>query len=318
MLVACYGMNDGIYYPFSEERFAAYRRGMEKLVAAARAAGARVTLLTPPPFDSLAKQKRGGVFPFGREEYGYRTPFQGYDEVLERYARWILETDWPEGVRTADTHEPLVRLVAAQRRHDVEFTVSPDGIHPDALGHWAMAKALLAGWGLLPNQTRIHAAVTAPADGGGARASIRTNVPFPVDIDPHAKTDRVEWVFGTRCRSVLTIGRLNPGDYEIHDATGTIARATATELAGGIDIRRWARALPTRRAAELFTLVRKRRSIVAPALLAHIGHKRPMRQRPRPLPEALAEAAPLNDRIRQAAQPVAWTFELRTDGDTNP
>ena len=28
LLVACYGMNDGIYYPFSEDRFAKYKEGM--------------------------------------------------------------------------------------------------------------------------------------------------------------------------------------------------------------------------------------------------------------------------------------------------
>ncbi|MBW7460494.1 hypothetical protein K0U00_41170, partial [Paenibacillus sepulcri] len=28
-VVLCYGMNDGIYYPFSEERFQAYRQGVQ-------------------------------------------------------------------------------------------------------------------------------------------------------------------------------------------------------------------------------------------------------------------------------------------------
>lgn len=53
VVVACYGMNDGIYHPQSVERMQAFERGMEKLIAAAHAAGAQVVLLTPPPFDAL-------------------------------------------------------------------------------------------------------------------------------------------------------------------------------------------------------------------------------------------------------------------------
>src|SRR5690349_5649624 len=32
-VVACYGMNDGIYYPFEEERFRKYQEGYRKLIA---------------------------------------------------------------------------------------------------------------------------------------------------------------------------------------------------------------------------------------------------------------------------------------------
>ena len=31
IIVACYGMNDGIYYPFGDQRFASFRAGMERL-----------------------------------------------------------------------------------------------------------------------------------------------------------------------------------------------------------------------------------------------------------------------------------------------
>ncbi len=32
VVVACYGMNDGIYHPFSEERFRAYQEGVKRLI----------------------------------------------------------------------------------------------------------------------------------------------------------------------------------------------------------------------------------------------------------------------------------------------
>jgi lysophospholipase L1-like esterase len=52
LVIACYGMNDGIYEPFDEERFAKFREGIERLRAKVAAAGARIVHLTPPEFDS--------------------------------------------------------------------------------------------------------------------------------------------------------------------------------------------------------------------------------------------------------------------------
>ena len=42
LVVACYGMNDGIYYPFDEERFQKYQEGMRFLRSHCEAAGAKV------------------------------------------------------------------------------------------------------------------------------------------------------------------------------------------------------------------------------------------------------------------------------------
>src|ERR1700761_6253378 len=53
LVVACYGMNDGIYHPQSEDRMQAFEQGIDKLVTAVHAAGAQLVLLTPPPFDRL-------------------------------------------------------------------------------------------------------------------------------------------------------------------------------------------------------------------------------------------------------------------------
>ena len=48
LIVACYGMNDGIYYPLGEERLKAYQDGIRRLADAVTAAKARLLLLTPP------------------------------------------------------------------------------------------------------------------------------------------------------------------------------------------------------------------------------------------------------------------------------
>src|SRR5205807_3938434 len=47
VVVVCYGMNDGIYYPDSDERFAKYQEGMRKLIDRCQKAGTKVVLITP-------------------------------------------------------------------------------------------------------------------------------------------------------------------------------------------------------------------------------------------------------------------------------
>ena len=45
-------MNDGIYYPPSEDRMLAYKEGMTRLIEKVRATDSTIILLTPPPFDA--------------------------------------------------------------------------------------------------------------------------------------------------------------------------------------------------------------------------------------------------------------------------
>ena len=63
VVVACYGMNDGIYYPFSKERFATYQQGIKRLIDKVHKSGAKLILMTPPAFDPLATDDRdpGGI-----------------------------------------------------------------------------------------------------------------------------------------------------------------------------------------------------------------------------------------------------------------
>ncbi len=47
IVIACYGMNDGIYQPQSEAGMKAFEDGMRKMIATCRAAKAQVVLLNP-------------------------------------------------------------------------------------------------------------------------------------------------------------------------------------------------------------------------------------------------------------------------------
>lgn len=140
VVIACYGMNDGIYHPSSPEREEAFHNGILKLVRTSRDHGAKkILLLTPGTFS--------GTRTVGQPPYGYKTPYVGYNEVLAGYARWLMNLDEP-GVTAVDIHTPMRRYEQARRKKNSGFRLAGDGIHPGALGHLIMARAALAGLGV--------------------------------------------------------------------------------------------------------------------------------------------------------------------------
>lgn len=146
LVFACYGMNDGIYLPFDDTRFAAYRSGVERLREAAGRAGARLIHVTPPIFVDA----KGNA--------------PTYAAVLDRYAEWLV------GQRTAgwdviDVHAPMAQELAARRALDSNFTFARDGIHPAEEGHWIMAREILRhlGAGDLPAGGGVDTLFARPA-----------------------------------------------------------------------------------------------------------------------------------------------------------
>jgi lysophospholipase L1-like esterase len=148
LVVACYGMNDGIYYPFSDERFRTYQEGVMKLHVAVAKSKATLWLVTPPPFDPVPL--KGRTLPEGKDEYGSDKPFEGYDAVLKRYSAWLVEQrkkDW----NVIDVHTPLADYLAEWRKQKADFRLAADGVHLDATGHHLIAREVLHAWGAPAN-----------------------------------------------------------------------------------------------------------------------------------------------------------------------
>lgn len=124
VVIACYGMNDGIYKPFAAERFAKFTNGLVWLREQVAASRAKLIHVTPPTFDEV----KGGQ--------------KGYGHTLDRYADWML------GQRTAgwdvvDLHGPMNRYLAEHRQADQNYFLAADGVHPGGAGHWIIAKRIL-------------------------------------------------------------------------------------------------------------------------------------------------------------------------------
>lgn len=140
LVVACYGMNCGMYYPLSKERMEKFQDGILRLREAAEKAGAKVLHITPPVFDSEPIKAR--TLPAGQAEY--RQPYVGYNEVLDAYSKWLLEQR-AKGWQVVDMHGPMNEYIAERRKNDPKFTLAGDGVHMNGTGHWLAAQQLLLG-----------------------------------------------------------------------------------------------------------------------------------------------------------------------------
>ncbi|GGA10252.1 hypothetical protein GCM10008018_64610 [Paenibacillus marchantiophytorum] len=144
-----YGMNDGIYAPFSTERFEAYQEGMMKAIRLIHRCGAKAIVMTPPPFDPLCVEA-GTLLPEGELAYSYKTPYQHYNDVLRIYADWILSLG-SVVERVVNIYDPLFHHRQVEREKCADYR-SGDGIHPNSDGHWVIATTLLSHLFYLSNE----------------------------------------------------------------------------------------------------------------------------------------------------------------------
>ncbi len=125
VVFACYGMNDGIYLPLDKGRFAAFQKGVTRLIAQCQKAGAKQIFLVTPPIYDFAPRK---------EEFNY-------DAVLAEYAKWETELK-VSGVTVIDLHAAMRK---ARDARTAPF--SGDKVHFGDDGHLLVAKTILAALG---------------------------------------------------------------------------------------------------------------------------------------------------------------------------
>jgi lysophospholipase L1-like esterase len=128
LVLACYGMNDGIYLPLEEKRFKAFQDGMTKLKADVEKSGARFIAITPTLYKADTPATDG----------------DHYDAVLDAYAAWLVAQQ-SNGWRVVDMRPALKQAVAAAKLADPQFVYSKDTVHPDDAGHCLIAAAVWPG-----------------------------------------------------------------------------------------------------------------------------------------------------------------------------
>jgi lysophospholipase L1-like esterase len=146
LVVAGYGINDGIYYPYSDERFNAYKNGIDLLIKKVKESGSEIVLLTPSPFDPGPQRKAEKLRTSNAESFAWFAVFEDYDDVMETYAKWILSQS-TKVTATVDIRSPLVDYTNERRKDDANFALSGDGVHFEKEGHRLIATAILKSFG---------------------------------------------------------------------------------------------------------------------------------------------------------------------------
>ena len=142
LVIANYGMNDGIYLPFGEERFEAFKKGIAWMHQTVESSGAEIIHITPPIYD----ERKGAA----------------YANVLDIYSDWLVSLRYTQNWNVIDLHWPMRRELEEKRSANPEFAFAKDGIHPDESGHFLMAKILLTGLGENVNDAKTIEELLSP------------------------------------------------------------------------------------------------------------------------------------------------------------
>jgi lysophospholipase L1-like esterase len=124
-VLACYGMNDGIYLPLDASRTKAFQEGVLKLKVAVEKEGGKIIFVTPPPH-RIDKPTDDA---------------QRYDTVLDAYSDWLV-SHRTEGWQVIDIRPDLKLSIAAEKVRNPSFIYARDGIHPGEDGHHFIATSV--------------------------------------------------------------------------------------------------------------------------------------------------------------------------------
>lgn len=221
-----------------EAALSSYRKNLTELVRRLKAAGCRVVLLTPTPYDQYGELKIPNLKLCN-------------SEGLSRCAEIVRNLAAAEGVGLVELHRPLTELL---EQHPGAHLCGPDRVHPGRPGHLIVAALILQAAGASPMVGEVV------IDAGKGRASFENvkldnlkfnregasfryvpqRLPFPVTADYEA-AERVFPLSAALNREVLKLTGLNPGQYLVTAGGRELGRFSAEQLAAGIDLTR----LPT-------------------------------------------------------------------------
>jgi lysophospholipase L1-like esterase len=148
VVIACYGMNDGLYSPGNPRRLATFMAGVHELIDRSHRAGVKqVILITPPIFDPApVKPEKRVEAGKSDTDYGFNRFFVGYDAVLAEESESELVLP-PTVAQVIDVHTPMAAELKSLRAADPKTVFSDDGVHPNAIGNYYMAATILRALG---------------------------------------------------------------------------------------------------------------------------------------------------------------------------
>ena len=116
-----FGMNDGGYKAFDEAVYQRYLESQDQLADDIAAIGAREVLFTASPVDDVLRGD-GGV----------------YNETLAKLAAGLIDFAGRRHIPVIDLYGPMLEIQREAKAKNPDFTMIPDTIHPNLVGHLVM------------------------------------------------------------------------------------------------------------------------------------------------------------------------------------
>jgi lysophospholipase L1-like esterase len=117
-----FGMNDGGYKAYDEATYRTYLAAQGALADTIRGFGARQVLFTTSPVDDVLHKDQGV-----------------YNDTLSRMARGLGQLAGERGLPLIDLLHPMLDVQRRAKEKNPGFTMIPDAVHPNAVGHLVMA-----------------------------------------------------------------------------------------------------------------------------------------------------------------------------------
>jgi lysophospholipase L1-like esterase len=238
------GMNDGAAKVFDPVLFEKYQADMRTLVAKIRGINATPVLITPTMYDLHATQLNPK--PDSRGRGGY------YNGVLALYGAWLRELAGEQGAGFVDLYGPLNQFTQQSRKTNPDFTLIPDGIHPDPGGQIIMAYSLVSDLGLSKRSSTIEITrgpsgdALAKVTGGKVAETHYTEAGIgftfhpaglPMSVPEAAKAGAALIPLGHRLSyEALYIHGLAPGRYRLFINDRLIGEYSADALASKLEL----------------------------------------------------------------------------------
>jgi hypothetical protein len=311
-------MNDGGYKAYDEATLRTYLAAQGALADAIRAAGARQVLFTTSPVDDVLRKDHGV-----------------YNDTLSRLARGLGQLAAERGLPLIDLLQPMLDVQRRAKEKDPGFTMIPDTIHPDAVGHLVMAYVAMrhidaprevAQIVVDGGNVRAHGATVGSAVAGDGAVAFDLTLPFLPFYVPKEARPALDLVpLEEELNRFRLEARPGPGaEPLVLSIDGKTAGVfTRDELAHGIDLALldgapWAAAGRTLWEAEQFRWKKhfeawrvmglQKPDWMMPALVTFEPHARAQR----------AYADELGRSLRALARPGTYHLALRPQGEVVP
>jgi lysophospholipase L1-like esterase len=121
-----FGMNDGGYKAYEETIYRGYIDAQKALADTIAATAATEVLFTTSPIDDVLRGDNGV-----------------YNDTLSRMAAGVVDLARARGLPVIDLFHPMLDVQRGAKAKDPGFTMIPDTVHPDAVGHLVMAYAAM-------------------------------------------------------------------------------------------------------------------------------------------------------------------------------